>query len=250
MAGTAVGDGGLQPLPKKTRYARVRIRHGEAQKDLVLLKYEVLKDWCGSPPLESQNGGWGRPTWSFSTRGRPEIHELWTWLYSPTGRRIPVAYLEKYFSDEMLAWWIMDDGSMSGRMLAIHTNRYPVADIEAVAAWFREVKGWKAACRVNKGRPFLLFDVISSGDIGRRVLPFMLPSLQYKVLDAAVETPVFCKKCGTEIPRSPGSYVAYRHRKFCAVCLPVHKLEKQTQATAERRAARSAASPSSQTSLL
>jgi hypothetical protein len=146
----------------------------------VLDKYEILIDWCGTSPNPRQNLGYGEVLWGFSTLSRLELFPFWELFYLRGEKRISPVILEKYWSPEMAAWWIMDDGSYQGGMIHMHTESYRHADLKRVASWLGGQGLFTSVC---KAREYfrLCFSVAASERLAHMIRPHTLPSMMYKI---------------------------------------------------------------------
>jgi hypothetical protein len=164
-------------------------------------KYRRLKGWCGTAPKERENGGYGEKVISFSTLSREDLFPIWKRFY-PKGRKVlSLDMLEEFWGPEMLAWWLMDDGSChsKGRMLHIHTENFPHNEVDRAARWMTN-KGFKtSSCRARKYK-ILVVSVEGSKQLAEMVEPFIIPSLRYKIDPIlATREARYCSLCGEEV---------------------------------------------------
>lgn len=230
IVGSLLGDMSLSTNKNQSK-ARLRVVHGPKQKDLVERKYELLKDWCGTPPRRAVNRGFGDSVWSFSTLLREDLLPMRNLLYPDGEKALRVDVLERYWSAEMLAWWVMDDGtSQPGRMLCLQTESFPYHQQIEAANWLESAVGLKASvCKSKRGRWRMLLSVEASELAAQKVAPFILPSMQYKVSKLLEERPrSLCWVCSGELDQGRNeSYKSYRSRRYCTkpTCLAVQSLK-------------------------
>lgn len=125
LVGTLLGDGSMQSLPAGRTWSYPAVQ-GAAQKEYLFHKYEILKDFCSTPPTEQeiQNAvGKKRTRWYFNTR-RMGIFDYYGRLFyvpveTPTPTRAWVkcvpATIEDLLTPKVLAYWYMDDGDQKWR---------------------------------------------------------------------------------------------------------------------------------------
>lgn len=174
----------------------------------------MLQHWCGSPPKQARNGGWGKDTVAFSTLGRPEVLDLWKRLYGAK-RRIDISLVASMWSPQMLAWWFMDDGSQSSRCLNLSTDRYPQRDVEALVELFTSA-GYPAKVVPTRGRFSTMFYREGSIPLAQAMYPYFLPTLRYKldpVLAPAKDK--VCCRCATPIPTPAFPDRNHSRTRFC-----------------------------------
>jgi hypothetical protein len=79
-----------------------------------------------------------------------------------------------------LAYWYMDDGSISKSFIALHTEGYTEAENHLVAGWFSQ-KGYPGV-RVATYREYfyIYFPREAALRFLSEVTPYLCPSMQYK----------------------------------------------------------------------
>lgn len=182
--GSGLGDAHLAKLPKSNR-ARFQVSHSQTQSALVQAKFEILKDWCGTPPKPLKNRGHGGSLLRFTTLSRAELLPLWEMFYPDGGpKRIGPEILEAYWTPQMAAWWVMDDGSHNGGgVLAFHTENYIPKNLHRVAGWLT-ARGYPTTVRPARKYWVLYLSVEASERLAGEVRPYILPSMLYKIAPA------------------------------------------------------------------
>lgn len=177
-------------------------------------KYRRLKSWCGTAPKERENGGYGSVVVSFSTLSREDLFPIWKRFY-PEGRKIlSLDILEEFWGPEMLAWWVMDDGSChsKGRMLHIHTESFTTKEVDRAARWMTDKGLRTSSCRARKYK-ILVVSVEGSRQLAEMVEPFILPSLRYKI--DPILTPRLARSCSLCGEKIEGSGLLYCEAPLC-----------------------------------
>jgi len=116
LYGLILGDGYLQKTGKKN--ARLRLEHGQKQKEYLLWKVEVFKLLFQGKakyierihPISKNKYGY----WRHQSQSTPYLGHLQKIFY-PNGKKEIPKDLEKYLSLKTLAVWYMDDGYFSKR---------------------------------------------------------------------------------------------------------------------------------------
>ena len=142
VLGGAFGDGSLRRVG--THAAHFRVGHGEAQKDYLRWKHEMLAPFAGA--IKRTGRGFG-----FDTLAMPALAELHAAYYGDGGGRLATAAALDRLDARGLAVWYADDGSFTGSYArwgkgkAVLYNTALAADSRArVAALFE---------RLGVGRP-------------------------------------------------------------------------------------------------
>jgi hypothetical protein len=118
LFGTLLGDGNLQNTGANWRY---RALHQNLQKDYLFHKYNVLKDYCQTPPkyrkFQDKRTNTVCERWSFNTLTSPyllEYAEMFYTLNPETNRyvkHVPTdEQLAANLTPQAIAYWFGDDG--------------------------------------------------------------------------------------------------------------------------------------------
>lgn len=114
--GIILGDGYLQKTGKEN--ARIRLEHGQRQKEYLFWKVKMLgKLFQGKPKyIERIHPKTKRKYsyWRYQSQSNPYIGKLRKIFYPKDKKKIP-ENIEKYLSPLTLAVWYMDDGYFSKR---------------------------------------------------------------------------------------------------------------------------------------
>lgn len=133
LIGTLLGDGRLECRSKQGS-ARLRIHHGERQKDLVLWKYNQFKDITSKEPRRIKS--WVNPkygddyySWYFHTRTLPEFGKYYQMFYNKKGRKILPLNIDNFLNPLSLGVWYMDDGCNDRkRYIILNTQNFTLSE--------------------------------------------------------------------------------------------------------------------------
>lgn len=189
VIGTMLGDGHIQGAnPNRQAYVA---EQAQKQRDYLLHKYEVLKPFCHKPPTERANRDY--PSIRFATMSHPVFAAIRRQMTGVTGNRIlPPALMEK-ITPAALAYWYMDDGSVTGSRTkgnlaaVIYSYKLGPEQNRMIADWLLQRWGIRASLTFNKkkspGRQWSLS--LGSSQRGRSFLnliePYVVPSMSYKL---------------------------------------------------------------------
>ena len=141
--GTLLGDGSVYGNGRKDgKNHRLQVVHTEKQKDLVLWKYKVLKNFVLDPPkYVPQNN-----SWRFRTISHPEITKIHRLFYRNTKKILP-ENIKEILNDKLsLAVWFMDDGcrwvSKNRQMgLILNTQNFSFSEVTKLVRLFNQFHG-------------------------------------------------------------------------------------------------------------
>lgn len=186
LAGTILGDGFVQQTGSKN--ARLRIEHGEKQRDYV--------SWKGQQFPKLFNGAPNRMTrihpetkkvytyWRWQSNATPELGAWRTAFYPKGKKRIPENVAEYLSEPIALAVWYMDDGYYSPEQKHSFLYLGRVSKEEAGYAAEAIQRNFDLSPKVydKKDKGFALF--FSVGETKRLhalIAPEIIPSLAYKI---------------------------------------------------------------------
>ena len=190
LVGTILGDGNIRILKKE---AFLTVSHSEKQKDYVFWKYNIFRNWVLTKPRKEvrqyyKNREKQLTSWRFSTISHSEITKYFNLFYPKNRKIVPSQIQSILISPLSLAVWYMDDGSRKpyGRGAFLHTESFSVSDqrklIKGLKKNFSIVARLSSAGLSKGKRLFRLYITAKSFSIFRNlVLPYMLPSMQYKI---------------------------------------------------------------------
>ncbi len=188
LAGTILGDGFVQKTGAKN--ARLRLEHGEKQKDYLLWKGQQFpKLFNGFPvrmtrvhPATKKSYAY----WRWQSNSTPELGKWRVQFYPEGKKRIPTD-LAAYVNDSLaLAVWYMDDGYYSP--IQKHSFLYlgRVSRSEAECAAEAILRNFNLVSRVydkkNKGFA-LFFPVVETKKLHALIAKEVVPSMRYKLIE-------------------------------------------------------------------
>ncbi|BAU15110.1 hypothetical protein LEP3755_56670 [Leptolyngbya sp. NIES-3755] len=148
--GTLLGDAAITYPNPHSRYPRLSWTHGETQKDWLRHKAEKLP--LLRPKLkEVANGGYGKISHRCNTICHPELVDVFQIVKSSgTQKRVSEEWLHR-ITPEGLAWWYMDDGSLSlspqgSSQIQIHTEGFSEPENQLLAEWLTQL-GYPTQCK-------------------------------------------------------------------------------------------------------
>ena len=189
IIGSLLGDARLECRSTGLRNlvtARLRMHHGEKQKEYVFWKYNILKDLVLREPQESL---WDNPkrnlhevSWYFHTKSLQKFGVLHRYFYK-NGTKILPKHIFDMLTPQMIAVWFMDDGSNNGENITMNThgfskeeqlrivdflkNRYSI-----IATVIKDRAKYKLAMGRGEYKKFI--DIVQS---------FIIPSMAYKIVN-------------------------------------------------------------------
>lgn len=173
IEGCLLGDGYMRC---KTN-AHLQITHSIKQKDYVDWKYQVLSEFVLTPP-KSYKGNGTRIGYRFFTRSLPIFTNYFFRFY----KKQKIIPRNLNLTALTLAVWYMDDGSKSGRSCYLNTQNFTSADQEFLISILQ--KKYNLQARRDKDKKYfrLRFTFEDSQKFVRIIEPYILPSMQYKIL--------------------------------------------------------------------
>lgn len=214
LLGTLLGDGHISA--KSPHY---QSKHGWIQRRYNWTKYHLLSEFASRPPKKQKNGGFGKWLCVWTTLTAPAFAYLLNLCYRkhPTekykdGRPKRIKTLNPSWLRlidaagfwETLAWWIGDDGSLSGQHLTFHTQGFTYDDVELLRDWLAE---HAIAANINeilnRKRNKTYFVLRLTADATRyvceNVAPHMPGCMAYKVTLSPTFRQTACFGCGSPI---------------------------------------------------
>ncbi|OGY30274.1 MAG: hypothetical protein A3F33_00875 [Candidatus Woykebacteria bacterium RIFCSPHIGHO2_12_FULL_43_10] len=173
VIGSMLGDG---YLVKTTSGFAFRVNHSLKQKDYVMWKYKLLKDFSNSSPRQSGT------CFYFRTITHPTFVQMHNVFYRNGRKVIPKKLLAELLDDLVLAVWIMDDGSRDGMQIRINSQCFNKAENEFLQKVLRTKLG--IVTTLNRDKVYYRLRVAhqSMETIRTRVTPNLIPSMFYKLI--------------------------------------------------------------------
>lgn len=183
LRGMALGDGYISLY--KGKY-RLYVTHCERQKAYVQAKANLLQEAFGKniTLFWVKNGGYGAYRFSLGSIYLKFVH---MWLYPQGYKKISISFLRR-LTDQSIAIWYMDDGSLSAKKKNGKIHAYDLQyslyvskeEAEQCILFFKERYQVSFTLKKHKGKYS-----IRCGTKDARVLlavlkKYMLPSMEYK----------------------------------------------------------------------
>lgn len=183
IIGSILGDGYLRIVPGR-QDAFLEINHALSQREYVLWKYDVLKGIrAGEPKVRNGNGD--RSAIRFYSKQSAELTKLHEKFYFQGVKVIPVNIRLDALT---LAVWFMDDGSRCRESdVYLNTQQFDVTSQTLLLNALHEL-GLEATLNKDKQYQRIRFLKKSIPILNRLVLPYMIPSMRYKIGLESVET--------------------------------------------------------------
>ncbi|TSC55983.1 MAG: homing endonuclease [Parcubacteria group bacterium Greene0714_21] len=123
ILGTILGDAHLSMLKFN---ARLELGHSETQKAYVFWKYQELKKFTGTKPVQFENFDQRAQKtyvqWRFKTKTHTYFTELWKLFYKGKRKIVPSKIVSLLTSPLTLAVWYMDDGGRRNDCYGVFLN--------------------------------------------------------------------------------------------------------------------------------
>jgi hypothetical protein len=189
LLGMILGDGCLR-YPGRSHHANLTVEHGEAQKEYVWYKYELLKEWVTTPPRLVQRVYHKDPTrttisWRFSTLSHKLLTNHRELFYAEGIKTVPDSICDLMTHPLTLAIWLMDDGNRNKDVLFVSTESFSVADQQRLCRCLSERFGIDSTLNFHsQSRGRLLYRIRLTRQGSKRAVqlirPYVIPSLAYK----------------------------------------------------------------------
>lgn len=185
LVGSLLGDGTLR-TGKGAVNANFKVEHGLRQKDYVLWKYEMFREWVMTPPKISVRYDENRipyqKSWWFRTVRHPEI-TMFRKKFYPNGVKIIPADIENFLDPLAFAVWIMDDGSLNRGVLDISTYSFKLEDIWLLQKAIFNRFALQSNYHKDGDRGLrMYFKKSEMQNLVRIISSHIIPNLQYKIL--------------------------------------------------------------------
>ncbi len=181
IIGTILGDGCLCENWSKTNY-RLLMTHSVDQKDYILWKYSIFKQWILSEPRFYER----TRSLTIRTISHPGLTTLRKIFYEGKTKIIPKNIFELMKNPITLAVWFMDDGNKiikNGKLSGYHLNTqsFTYDENKILANTLEKLYGIDPVIEKNKNGYRLSIQKKISREIFRDVIDsFILASMKYK----------------------------------------------------------------------
>ena len=215
LLGTLLGDGCVTNCTKTG--ASYASRHGWCQHEYNLSKYQILLEFATRPPVKRKNHGFGEWSSFWQTKSLACLLSLRGLCY-PGGRKTVTRPWLDLLTWEGIAWWIMDDGSLTNpRCMTISTHGFTEPEVRLMAIWLTE-RG--VACTptpvTKKTKTYWMLYLSVKGTLAllQGIKPYVLPCMAYKTAWKSHLCPV----CGAEM---------FDNGDTCPICRPAVAAERR-----------------------
>jgi recombination protein RecA len=187
IIGSLLGDARLECRSIGVRSpitARFRVHHGLKQKEYLLWKYNVLKEFVKKEPAEIT---WVNPkrnlhevSWYFHTKSMQELGTLYHYFYK-NGIKILPENIFEILNPVMIAVWFMDDGSNTKESFTLNTHSLEKKDQVRIVNYLRESFGINATIVKDRTKLKISIGKYDYKKFSAVVEPYIIPSMIYKI---------------------------------------------------------------------
>lgn len=193
LYGKLLGDANLEKPSYGRRQSRLKLEHSIKQKEYILHCYKKLHNFCNKPfdrkrKLIYKNKIRHYETCIVQSKRLPVFTELYNMWYKNI-KTLPCD-LEKFFTEETLAYWYMDDGyiHLKSRSSDINfcTQNFNVEDVDILVNLLNKKFNFDATkvCYTKNNKYIIR---ISKKDKVKKfkdlVRPYIITSMLYKIRD-------------------------------------------------------------------
>ncbi len=184
IIGCLLGDGRLE-CRSNNRTARLRIHHGEKQKDYVFWKYDIFKNIVSSNPKKivwkDKKRDINNISWYFHTLTIKELGDLHSLFYNNDKKILP-KNLYNLLTPLSLAIWTMDDGDNDKNSIRYNTQSFSLKEQEILKRLLKEKYQLQANLNKDRNSYRLRVNKESKAKLIKLISPFIIPSMKYKIL--------------------------------------------------------------------
>ena len=190
--GTLLGDCAITFPNAHSRFPRLAWTHSRTQQAWSEYKASRLPELRPSV-RDVDNSGYGESSSVGCTACHPELLEIFQ-VVNPDrqGKRVSADWLKR-ITPEGIAWWYMDDGSLSltprgSPSIQLHTEGFGLEENQLIASWLSAL-GYSAKAstyvRSKTGRSYhyISMGAVAAGKFLADFKPFAIPSMAYKFRD-------------------------------------------------------------------
>jgi len=184
----ALGDGYVR---KRGESYSIAVSHCEKQKEYLIYKAERLSQIIGKKVEIHGFQVSGYPTWRFEV-SNDYFHFVRNWLYREGNKTISICYLRK-LSDEGVAIWYMDDGSLvakrrNGKIHAFDLTVSTYCSEEEASIciqFFKERYDTNFTIKRNKRKFSIRCGTKEAKKLLYHLMPYIHPIMRYKTFQTA-----------------------------------------------------------------
>jgi len=191
IIGSLLGDGRLECRSKGIRVfpitARLRIQHGDKQKDYVFWKYQILKSFVSKGPRKimvwyDRKRNKKHYSWYFHTRSSEKFGLLHQYFYRD-GVKILPENISKLITPRVLAIWFMDDGSNTEKSFTLNTHCFSLKEQVRIVRLLKNRYDVSPTIVKDRTKHKIAIGRLEYEKFTRIVEPFILPSMIYKIVN-------------------------------------------------------------------
>ncbi len=189
IIGSLLGDARLECRSVGLRHptsARLRMHHGERQKEYVFWKYDILKNLVSKGPREIS---WDNPkrnlhevSWYFHTTSYEEFGILHGYFYQ-NGVKILPRDIFDLLTPRMIAVWFMDDGANTNESFTLNTHGFSEDEQIQIADFLKNKHGVRPTIIKDRTKFKLRIGRNDYEKFVSIIQPFIIPSMTYKIVN-------------------------------------------------------------------
>lgn len=184
IIGCLLGDGRLE-CRSKNGSARLRIHHGERQKEYLFWKYGVFKNVVSSKPKriiwKDRKRNINCISWYFHTLTLKELGDFHSLFYIKEKKILP-KNLYGLLTPLSLAIWTMDDGDNDKDSIRYNIQCFTRKEQELLKQLLKEKYQLHTALNKDRNSYRLRVNKASKTKLIELINPFIIPSMRYKIL--------------------------------------------------------------------
>nr|AVR57728.1 LAGLIDADG type 2 homing endonuclease [Termitomyces sp. T132] len=180
LGGLLISDGWLEI--NKSGNTRFFFKQSLKNSTFVFFVFNRLNHYCSTyPSLTTVN--LNNKTFKglcLNTRFYPCLTELYNMFYK---KRVKIVPLDLYeiINYEFLAYWIMGDGSKAGNGLYLQTQSFKIKECVFIISVLIYKFDLNCNIHMQRNQPIIYISAKSINKIKRYLIPFILPSMLYKL---------------------------------------------------------------------
>lgn len=192
--GSLMGDAG------KMSPSSVKFKHGDAQRDYLMWKYNELKTIASEKsllgePYVDERSGYNGVWWRFYTVANTNVEDILSKFY-PIDKKIVSQEILKNLTPLSIAVWYMDDGTTDFNLRSVLKNEgrnqpdfkfctecFSETECQSICSWFLSEFAIKTRMRKDKDRigHRIFIEKESNDDFVALIRPHVLPMFNYKI---------------------------------------------------------------------
>lgn len=147
LIGVILGDAHLETQTKRKTY-HVKFCQSDLHKDYLFHLYELFSSCSGTVPHETT-----KKTWAFSTRSSVSFRFYGQYFFNDKGKKVIPRNIGKFLTPIVLAYWFMDDGSITSKQskgVIFNTHAYVREEVEFLISVLQQKFNLIATLRKQK----------------------------------------------------------------------------------------------------